>query len=308
MALEENAGNGTEIDQAEEQYVPTSWEFPEEPPSTSTVIDKLKGIKRWGLDFSEYVEYVQPLGQSKNVSTDKKRKDYKTVFTLYVTVAGRLAMANDIADRGNWRIDFVPEPTTPTGIPGYLVWDDKHLVYREYAEIWKQVEDGSYVCIGRKPGTASVPATGGSGAVESSRFEKVETSARGRALGAWGIGVLPGSGVASYEEMKEAQRFQYQQPQQQNGQPRNKMVLSREELLEKMRLIVADYQDVTGMSWEDVWGKVGDYMAKSFSKTLTFTPDGAPSYDVLKDGELEMMARAIGKQAAGIRVQKESIG
>lgn len=235
------------------------------------------------------------------------RQEYKTVYTLYVTVAGRISMANDIADTNRWRIDLVPEPNTPSGIPGYLVWDEKHLVYREYAEIWQLNEDGTETLLGRKPGTASVPATGGSGAVESSRFEKVETSARGRALGAWGIGVLPGSGVASYEEMKEAQRLQSAQPYPQQTQQQRKPLLNRTELLEKLRLTLAQYQDASDMTWEEVFKKVDDYAKKSFSKDLAYDEEGRPSFDNLKDGELEIMARAIGRQAAGIRVQKESI-
>lgn len=308
MANDESAANGTEIDLLDEPYVPTSWEFPDEPPGTAQVMDKLRLIVRWGLDFSHYVEYVQPLGQSKNVSTDKKRKDYKTVYTLYVTVAGRISMANDLAVRNDWRIDFVPEPVTPTGIPGYLVWSEKHLVYREYAEIWEKTADGERL-LGRKPGTASVPATGGSGAVESSRFEKVETSARGRALGAWGIGVLPGSGVASYEEMREVQRQQNATEfQQQYQAPAKKPIQNRDELMSKLRVSLAEYQDASGMTWEEVFTKAETYVKNTFSKQMEYEAEGIPAFGNLKDGEVEIMARAIGKQAAGIRVQKESIG
>lgn len=312
------------IEDQEEVYVPTSWEFPDAPPRTTDVMDKLRALNdRWGLSLDDYVAYVQPLGQSKNVSTDKKRKEYKTIYTLYVTVAGRVAMANDAAEKRGWRIDFVPEPNTPTGVPGYLVYDSKYLVYREYVEIWAPVgpakilktEDealtySDWVLIGRKPGTASVPATGGSGAVESNRFEKVETSARGRALGAWGFGVIPGSGIASYEEMTGAIRNQSLEQARndlQQGAPQRPKP-DRGELESRLYIVLSDYQAVSDETPDQVDDRIRQYASKTFGKALGRSAE-TQAWDLssLKDGEIAVMGRAIGQTVAGLKQQKDSI-
>jgi hypothetical protein len=67
--------------------------------------------------------------------------------------------------------------------------------------ITRWVAGQEFALLGRKPGMAWVPESGGTQAKGTNPYEKVETAARGRALAAWGFGVLPGSGVASYEEM-----------------------------------------------------------------------------------------------------------
>jgi hypothetical protein len=267
---------------AEARALSTNWEFIDSTPSPEQVADLLRTLPTWwGVTPVNYLDYVQALPSDKkhkvtertrNGGTRKVEK-YFNVITLYFSVAGRLQMLRDAQEMHNWRVDFTPEPTTPTGIPGFLEVDTTtpggdnrrdfgRLVYREYVEIWvpllpsglqavrtavelaretnrdlvddpnpvpqdilaklphqtdmilsmpsdtqiitKWIAGQEFALLGRRPGMAWVPYGGGSQAKGSNPYEKVETAARGRALAAWGFGVLPGSGVASLEEMMGA--------------------------------------------------------------------------------------------------------
>lgn len=95
-----------------------------------------------------------------------------------------------------------PDPDRPRLEPDQLVMQEQIpsvTVTPVGARRWFHGQE--FELLGRRPGMAWVPYTGGSQAKGTNPFEKVETAARGRALAAWGFGVLPGSGVASLEEM-----------------------------------------------------------------------------------------------------------
>lgn len=241
----------------------SNWEFIDRVPSPGDVRDLLKDLPAWwGVKPVDYLDYVQALPSEKKIQVPvrsektggtRKEPRWFSVVTLYFSVAGRLQMCREAQEQNGWRVDFTPEPNTPSGVPGFidLGADSGRIVYREYVEIWEpllstpeqamrravefaramnadQVDDPNpmpqdlqqfmatpepvtfrtkwiagqeFACLGRRPGMAWVPYTGGSQAKGSNPFEKVETASRGRALAAWGFGVLPGSGVASYEEM-----------------------------------------------------------------------------------------------------------
>ena len=262
----------------------TSWEFLTQP-TTEEVFDKLKTLPDWwGLRPEAYMEFIQPLSQSKNFAQPGQQKDYRTVWTLYITVAGRLAMIRDAANENDWQVNFAPEPVTPTGIPGMLQFDSERIVYREYVEIIDR-ETGNL--IGRKPGTAWVPASGGGGAVGSNRFEKVETSARGRAIAAWGFGILPGSGVASLDEMLSLSEIR-QAVQQQNQQVRSgeRPRQSPEELRGELMMKIEEFAQVSGSTEEQMDQRVKSYVKTSFGKDIDHNADGSWNFEDLKVGEI----------------------
>lgn len=269
-----------------------NWEFTS-PPTVGRTLELLATLPPvFDVSYGEFGDFVQPLGQNKKVDrrNDKGQKYVETVpvWHLYMAVAGRVKMLQRIADVNGWRVDFVPEKRTGTTDSGgrrpagYLETEPRY-VYREYVNIYFRNADKVWELMGSRPGTAQVPRSGGSGAAATNPNEKVETSARGRAIAAWGIGILPGSGIASLEEMQDAQRAQTRQEQQGNGgaveggQPIDRQNVleailtgyeearmlrhySPEESMEKMRKYVVDTLGVRD-GWDEQshtvrWGKV----------------------------------------------------
>lgn len=183
------------------------WEFQGTAPTREKVLELLAGHRDvWGIDYSQYADYVQALPQNKKITrrlaNGARDEIYFENWTLYISVAGRLAMLQEMQEKHGWVVRFTPEPVTPTGVPGFISLGDTgengRIIYREYLEVLNKDDDE----IGRRPGTAWVPYEGGQQAAGTNPYEKVETSARGRAIAAWGIGILPGSGIASVEEMQ----------------------------------------------------------------------------------------------------------
>lgn len=298
-----------QVEQAAPQH---SWEWVGEPPSLDEVEAKLKGLPPWWhLEPAEYVEFIQPLSQTKNMSLEKGRKEYATVWTLYVTVAGRVRMVNDAAEANGWVVEFEPEPVTPTGIPGYLVYDEGgdedagRVVYREYVSIWEKTDDGA-ILLGRRPGTAWVPFSGGGGAIASNRWEKVETSARGRALAAWGFGVLPGSGIASLEEMQAAAEYAAA-GQSAPARRQRREAPKREDVESTLRQALVDYQDVTGVNDETMHDKVQSFVGRMFDKEVGLTEKGAYDFSPLKDGEVTLIASRIAAEVKKLRAEQTEL-
>lgn len=291
--------DGAEVPPEDQGVEFTSWEF-QQTPTTEDVHDKLRTLPDWwGLRPEDYIEFIQPLSQSKNFAQPGQPKNYRTVWTLYVTVAGRIRMINDAASNDDhmWTVNFVPEPHTPTGIPGMLQFDGDRIVYREYVEILGA--DGGL--LGRKPGTAWVPASGGGGAVASNRFEKVETSARGRAIAAWGFGVLPGSGVASLDEMLSLSEVRQATRQQGQGRQQQQPRQSREEIEDDLRMKIVEFQQVSGSTDDQMKARVVEYVQRSFSKDIGVLPTGAWDFDVLKTGEVVLFRNRMADEVRRIK-------
>ena len=234
------------IDDTEPAVELQNWEFAGEPPTGQQVHDLLASLRpQWKVKPVDYIDFVQPLPARKKIKVPVLDQNgeprmnrgqpvtadqHIDVWTLYIGVAGRIAMLNEAADLNGWRVDLSPDPGQGS-IGGFiestpledLAAEGKsgRVVYREACSVWKVMDDGTELCLGSKTGTAWVPARGGTQAAGTNPFEKVETSARGRAIAAWGIGILPGSGVASLEEMRGAQQNQRQaqrEPRQQQAQ------------------------------------------------------------------------------------------
>jgi hypothetical protein len=133
------------------------------------------------LDYAQYVTVIE-----RRKRTDK---GWQTDGTAYMSVDGRLAMANrDHALQGK-RMAFEN--------PVVLVDNDEQLT------MMVAVDSEVY---GRRHGTATSRKVDGPPIEMQHPWEIAETSAMGRALAAMGYGLLPGSGLASAEDMQRAQQ------------------------------------------------------------------------------------------------------
>lgn len=271
------------------------WEFMGRSPSREEVLALLASHRdQWGTKYEDFGDYVQALPQNKKI----KRKDpnnpkvfieaFVEVWTLYVSVAGRQAMLQQMAQDNGWQVNFIPEPVTPTGIPGMLEFEDR-IVYREYCEI-KSMEGN--LNLGKKPGTAWVPRAGGQGAVASNPYEKVETSARGRSIAAWGIGILPGSGIASLEEIQavldqKAQNYagQNQRPTQSERRP------SRGQLLILLEAALQAYSEKNNLPYSETLAHASQVASNNTGLQVVVDGDKLDASN-LKDGQIVMLTNA----------------
>lgn len=285
----------------------SQWEFVDVIPTRDDVI-RLLGTLRpvFGVSTVDYADYVQALPQNKKVEKKVRmpngsfrvEEEWHEAYTLYMSVAGRIKMANAIAEQNGWALDFEPEPATPTGIPGMLQTTDGRIVYREYAT-FRDLDTQGYpqpMVIGRKSGTAWVPYSGGKQAAKSNPYEKVETSARGRALGAWGIGVLPGSGIATMEEMlgvndnRAAMEAQSQAAGQQGGGDR----VSREELLEMAKTLIETVRQRRSIPEDEMADRTGRYLSEQMGIRSVYDAEAHEvDWAKVKDGQLQLLINSM---------------
>lgn len=270
------------------------WEFVDRLPDDEQVIALLRTLKpTWGIEYADYADFVIPLPSNKKVKVDRevngrtqKVEEYHSIVTLYFGVAGRLKMLNDAAEKHDWTVNLVPEQTTPH-VPGFVQMDER-IVYREYIEI----ADKEGRSLGSKPGTAWVPSSGGSQAAGSNPYEKVETSARGRALAAWGFGVIPGSGVASLEEMQATtgnrKALQAERDAKVGVATGRK---SRADLEEELRTEMERLRQARGDDAEVMITRMDEYTTRAFGKTVIVRSEqGVETLDFgpLKDGQVQL--------------------
>ncbi len=131
------------------------------------------------VKHEEFADYIVALTQRK-----KGDDGWQTVEHPYMTVDGKLAMANQDHTRQHKRLDFHP--------PQVLVDTDEQLT------LLVTVTSEIY---GTRHGIATSRRVGGTAAEREFPWEVAETSAIGRALSTMGYGVFPGSGLASAEDM-----------------------------------------------------------------------------------------------------------
>lgn len=286
------------FDDREESPAFSQWEFIDRIPTREEVLQLLGTLPDWwGVPYVDLAEYVQGLPSTKkqkvtvtnNGRTRKEERLYEVV-TLYMGVAGRLQMLNRAAELHGWEVEFQPEPRTPTGVPGFLQMDDR-LVYREYLVIKSREDEDS---LGMKPGMAWVPYTGGRQAAGSNPYEKVETAARGRAMAAWGIGVLPGSGVASLEEMLGAR-----EPARvtQAEEPR----MSRADMLGNVVTIAEEIRQLRQYTPEQQQQKLKEYLKSSFG--IEMPEEGEVDWSKVKDGQVRLTLTALQQSLNSLRDQ-----
>jgi hypothetical protein len=134
------------------------------------------------VKHEEFADYVVVLQQRRRVDDE-----WTTVEAPYMAVDGKLAMANEDHRRQGKRLDF--------GTPQVLVDDAEQLT------LLVTVTSEIY---GVRHGIATSRRVGGTEVEREFPWEVAETSAIGRALGAYGYGLFPGSGLASAEDMMRA--------------------------------------------------------------------------------------------------------
>lgn len=296
----------------------SQWEFIDRVPTREEVIELLETLPEvYGVKTVDFADYVQGLPARKKVERKDTMPNGRVViedewhdsYAIYMSVAGRVKMAEAIAAVNCWTLDFVPEPQTPTGVPGLIQMGDGRIVYREYVEFTQAKSDefpwtdgGTFerfepgTMVGRKPGMAWVPYSGGKQAAGSNPYEKVETSARGRALGAWGIGVLPGSGIASLEEMlgiagnraamAAADRGEGGQ-QQSGGRP------SREEMLEQALTLQETLRQRRRMSEEEMVERTGTFLRSLGIKSVYDEESHTIDWQKVKDGQVQLLINSM---------------
>jgi hypothetical protein len=149
------------------------------------------------VKHEEFADYVIVLESRRKVHTEQSRSvgdAWQTVEHAYLAVDGKLAMANEDHRKQGKRLDFAE--------PKVLVDNAEQLTLQV------TVMSEMY---GTRHGIATSRKKGGPHAEREFPWEVAETSAIGRALAAMGYGLLPGSGLASAEDMLRVQTT--------NGQP-----------------------------------------------------------------------------------------
>lgn len=286
----------------------SNWEFIDRIPTEEEVLALLRTLPAvYGIEHADYADYVQGLPGKKKIkephpeNPNLKVDRYVETVTLYMSVSGRIKMLQAAQEKNGWSVDFEPEPVTPTGVPGMLQMDER-IVYREYCVIDAPTAEpdglsatppGPRVRLGRKPGTAWVPKSGGSQAAGSNPYEKVETSARGRSIAAWGFGVLPGSGIASLEEMLGAranERGMLVEETVQGGQPK----ASREEMIAQAMTLQEEMRQEVGDDEAVMVEKTGKYLQERLGVRGCYDPDTQSiDWSKVKDGQILLLVNSL---------------
>lgn len=134
------------------------------------------------VKHEEFVDYITLIERRRRVDNR-----WITEEAPYMSVDGRLAMANADHHRQDKKLIFHD--------PVVLSDTDEQLT------LMVAVESEIY---GRRHGIATSRRLGGSPIEQQHPWEIAETSAIGRALAAMGYGLLPGTGLASAEDMERA--------------------------------------------------------------------------------------------------------
>jgi hypothetical protein len=290
-----------------------NWEFVDEPPTIEQVQALLESCPPvWEIPMMAVIDYVQamPATMTTKIRDEHGRKIAQThdVWRLYVSVAGRVHQCRLAAERHGWRVDYEPEPNVP--VPGMLRSDDR-IVYREYVTIWQPWVEGTGQTgdrlLGRKPGTAWVPSSGGKQAAGTNPYEKVETSARGRALAAWGFGVLPGSGIASLEEMQGGSRAMPDQgphPEDESQEPAD--------LLGDTLTMIEKVRQARGKTPEQMYTEIVAYAHKTFGADIAGDKDDTGAVTslnltTLKRGQVMLLGNALKQTLQAIQREEPAL-
>ena len=246
-----------------------SWAFVGTAPSYQEAYALLDSIPTiYGVKTSDFTDHILPLSQNTKVETNGNT-EWKKVWRLYMTVAGRVAMVQKACEVNGWNVDFSPETNVPEGNPAGFLFTEPSYVYREYCNIY-QIVDGEIEFVGSKPGMSM--AKGGNNVME-----KLETSARGRSIAAWGFGVLPGSGIASLEEMQAVKGTE-------SGTKLAGGKRSKGQLLTSVNDLIGSLQKVKGNTADTVEPKIMGFVLDQF---------GVDTLAELQDGQLMLVERKL---------------
>lgn len=277
------------------------WIVPWEWRGAATVDDMMKSLESlspvFGLRPADYAEFVLPM--TNNVEIKDRQPSgrtigtgkYESVTKLYFQVAGRQAMLRDCVDRYGWEVDENE----------MLVTEDKFSLVRMEISIrgtWnvvivRQTDAGLFIAEPDPP--IDRPVSGsrwGIGKLKGgdSAWEKAETTARGRALGAWGFGLLPGSGLASVEEMSDTEergngRTRSEEQPQMSPEDLRVALLTR---MEHLRQIKDSNSGPTRVTVEQARDGMLEYVQKQLGVTLEVTEDQI-DFSRLTAGQLQLL-------------------
>jgi hypothetical protein len=158
----------------------------------------------------------------------------------------------------------------PEGNSAGFLFTEPNLVYREYCNIYKHDENGEVLFLGSKPGMSM-------GKQGANAFEKIETSARGRSIAAWGFGVLPGSGIASLEEMESVKGANV-------GQNLGGAKRTKGQILTSVNDLMKSLEKVRGNTADTVEPKILGFVKEQFN---------ADTIAELQEGQLILLERKI---------------
>lgn len=170
----------------------------------------------------DFADYVIGLERRKRVGGE-----WVSVEVGYMSVDGKLAMANEDHRIQDKRLDFEP--------PTVLVDNEEQLtlLVTVVSEVY-----------GRRHGIATSRRAGGSPVEREYPWEVAETSAIGRALASMGYGLLPGAGLSSAEDVERGmsadQVKEKERPAHKSARPRRAAPLSgaqKRELLKRYQAI-----------------------------------------------------------------------
>ncbi len=255
-----------------------SWVWIDRMPTTEDMLERLESLPAlYGIKAVDYADFVLPLETSQKFKTEAG-EEYKPTVRLYMQVAGRVRMLADAQENHSWSVVETQELLVPD--PPVL----RMGISIQSPDSWKPVEADSpevtfvpYVQ-GQRYGTASWP--GGKKA-----WENMETAARGRAIGAWGFGVLPGSGIATLEEMQLA--LTPGVTQQERADKRE-----RDEIVQSVRAEIVHLGQLRGQDESELDGKLSTWIDDRLGVKAPATEKGL-NLDKLKDGQLLLLEKQV---------------
>lgn len=139
--------------------------------------------KNGSVRVADYANWVTGISRK----AKDARGNWSEVSNPYMSVDGRIRMACDDHQGQGGTLDFMPTEIVENQ-------DDR-------VTVMVTIVSSIY---GQRTGTATSWLIGGAPIEKQHPFEIAETSAIGRALAAMGYGLLPGSGLASAEDMERA--------------------------------------------------------------------------------------------------------
>ena len=240
-----------------------SWVWVDDPPSPDEVLERLMALPpTFGIEMAKFIEYVFPFPARQKVERNGTT-EYVDTWRLYMQVAGRIKMLADLQDRANLTVEEVQD--FPSLDP---------VVVRVGISIESPPANTDIVLNGMRWG---ISKTKGS----DSAWEKAETAARGRAIAAWGIGIMPGSGIASVEEMRDYEQGRVERP----GTKPDKR--GREEILESTMAAIEGLRQARNEDRDKLYTGIASYVQTNLGVQIL---DGEDlDLTRLKDGQLTLL-------------------
>lgn len=258
---------------------PESWVWVDEKPTVDQMLAKLKSLPDvFGIKAVDFADFVLPLSQKQNIAEKGQPKQYVETTRMYMTVAGRAMMLYTAAKLNNWKV-----------VEDWDIINPNPVVFRCKISIsWiGDLYDGKreHLHLGIRSGVSKAKG-------DEHAWEKMETAARGRAIAAWGFGVFPGSGIASFEEMEEVTA----EPARRGDTRKNR---KRDEIMKDLLAVSEDLRMKLGhdpAEWDQM---VVDHVADRLHLELVKTPQGV-DFAPLEEGNLLRV-----EQSMKLRLQQE---